>query len=417
MNPVRTAGALVICLGFPRALHGQSTSFSTDFDGRGTGGSIRIDYSRPSSSRPSSSSESSPGSSDNAKVQQFLYARYEEQRLEVERRANAERLRLEMEKARHLKEMRRVEALLQQIQDLENNEPSAIERQRLTQRVLDLQREFETTRSTYLATLPRYRARLAALLNHINVPPPTHPLHYKRILIWGLMSTPEQAREAAASGIKDPFSGEPFDDVFAFGTAGQRDWIRVGLDHVLGHFSRLSPETRSRLGLLNGAVADEVVCHSNGCRIAQVLIATGMLKVSKLRVLGGDNAAIELDDLKALKDSRGLTELSVYMLRGDKAPLAVAGWRIMEITKKLNQPMQTFQRSFGGNPSYQLLGLTSNPGFSPTADIQVHVLSYPASPNLVDQHLYSNYSRVVTGWRMSKCMEATGAISQRCLIY
>jgi hypothetical protein len=288
-----------------------------------------------------------------------------------------------------------------------------------TQEVLDLEKQYEQARTEYMATLPSYRERLAWSLNHIVGPPPLpHPLHYRRILIWGFLSTPDEARQAAESGIEDPFSGEPFDNVFAFGTKGVADLARVSLDYLLGHLDRLSPDTTRQIGQLKGATADEVVCHSNGCRIAQVLIATGMLKVNKLRVLGGDGALMDLGYLKTLIDERKLQEVSVYAIRNDIVPNIDLGWKIMDLTTKIGRPLQSFQGK-RDDLTYQVLGLTEKPKFNPDVKLQVHVLSFPAASdlNIVEKHRYESYRRVVKGWRMSGCLTPAGAMSQHCIMY
>jgi hypothetical protein len=408
------------CLALPDSSRAQM-SFSTDFDGRGTGRAINVGSfhssstgPRPSSGRPGATSESS-GSA----IQNFLDRRYQEQLREIERRAEEERLRQAKERAEHLNEVKTLQTILEQIQRLENDEPSVVQRMVYTQQVLDLQKQFEAARTAYLGALPGYQQRLAASLNHINVPPPVHPLHYRRILILGMSATAEEARKKAANGEQDPFEAKPFDDVFAFGTAGPTDAGRVTLDHLLGQFEHLSPQTSAQIGRLKGAEADEVVCHSNGCRVVEVLIATGMLKIHRLRMLGGDNVGLELNALKALKAKhRDLSEVSVYMIHGDPVPMIYPGWMIMDRMAKIGHPLQTFA---GMDASYQLLGLTSRPCFNSHADVQVHVLSYPppASSNhdLFYFHSYERYARVLNGWRVSGCLEPTGPMSQRCMIY
>lgn len=407
---------------FPPAFVCQSFSYSTDFDGRGTGAGFTVTVNRPSPDRPTYSernprTDTSPqSSSDDRQVQEHLNERYQEQLREAERAAAAARLRRQIEEATD--NVVRLRDLLEQLERLENQEPSATERMKLTQEVLDLQQQFEAARTTYLASIPGYRERLAAAFRTAHVPLPATPRHYRSILIWGMFGTPADAQKAVLERERDPFSGIPFDDVFAFGDAGRSDVGRVSLDHLLGHFQKLSSTTRARLGLLNGATADEVVCHSNGCRIAEVLIETGMLKVGRLRILGGDNAALELNYLASLKKSKGLKEISVFILRGDLIPLISPGWQIIERMAKVGGPLRTFD-SFATNTTYQLLGLTSRPSFNPVSDIKVHMMSYPAAraTDLKALHVYDNYSRVVKGLRMMGCLETAGSLAQRCLIY
>jgi hypothetical protein len=46
----------------------------------------------------------------------------------------------------------------------------------------------------------------------------------------------------------------------------------------------------AQLNRLKGATIDELVRHSNGYAIAQVLISTGFIHLKTLHVLGGDAA-------------------------------------------------------------------------------------------------------------------------------
>lgn len=406
--------AMVCALSYQTFVQAQSVSFSTDFDGRGTGDKIRVDYSRPSVGRPSTSTASSP---DAVVVQEYLGNRYEEQTREVQRRADMERLQLEADQATARNQVEVAHRALQQLQILQQGEPSVVQRAIYTRQVLDLQRQFESVRASYLDMVPSYSRRLRASIGLINVPPPAHPLHYRRILVLGMGRTPQDAEGLVARHEKDPFNDLPYDDVFAFGTPGITDVGRVALDHLLGQFENLSATTIAQIGKLKGATADEVVCHSNGCRVVMVLIEMGLLKVGKLRVLGGDNAFLEIDKFKALKQSKGLSEVSLYMLRGDHIPIIDPGWRIMDLMHKINQPLQTFANSHVGDTVYQLLGMTKRPRFNPGADIQVHMLSYPSSSNPIKIHSYENYSRVMKGWRLSGCLDPGGAMSRKCIIY
>lgn len=417
MRPNRFGGIfLIVVWAFLQTLvQAQSVSFSTDFDGRGTGSSIGVDYPRLSAGRPSTSSESS---SDSAAVQQHLDNRYREQVREVQRSAEVKRLQVEADQARARQDALTAQRVLQQLQFLQRDEPSDVQRALYTQQVLNLQKQFEAKRESYLAMLPSYNRRLTAAINLINVPPAPHPLHYRSILVLGLWATPQDAEEMVANRERNPFNENnlPYDDVFAFGKAGSTDLGRIALDHFIGQFEHLSAATLAHIGKLKGATADEVVCHSNGCRVVSVLIEMGQLKAGKLRVLGGDNAILEIDRFRALKQSKGLSEVSLFMLSGDLVPVIDPGWRIMDLMHKINHPLQTFA-AYAGDTTYQLLGMAKRPGFRPGADVQVHMLSYPASSDFVSQHIYENYRRVVKGWRMSGCLDPGGAISRKCIIY
>jgi hypothetical protein len=351
-------------------------------------------------------------------MQWYLEQRYEEQLREAKRRAEEERLRKAAEQARRRQNVSRLQSLLQELDRLENDEPSRLKRMEYKREVLLLDRQFERAKQEYMAELPSYRRRMAWSMDHIVVPPPRHPLHYSRILIEGTTDTPEKARKEAKSGLPDPFEGKPYDDVFAFGTSGVTDFGRSALDHLLSTFGTLSPETKRQLGALKGATADEVVCHSNGCVVAEVMIATGLLKVKKLRMLGGDTSLFELGYLKTLQRERHLEEISVYVIRGDRVPMLDPGWKIMDLMRKIGHPLQSFENRMP-DALNQYLGLTAQPGYQPDSPIQVRTLSYPAVSNwhLIQKHHYETYARVIKGWRMSGCLSATGATNRRCMIY
>lgn len=408
---LRTFGLVLCGLLLSQSTFGQ-LSFSTDFDGRGTGTSITVGTFHHSAGPTASSSS-------RESIQIFLNNQYQNQMREAARQAEEERLRQEAEAAKRRQDVRTAETILSQLEQLENSEGSVAQRSEYTREVLDLTRQFDEARRSYLDVLPSYEQRLASSLSHINVPPPSHPRHFHRILVWGLWKTPEEAARAASNGTRDPFTGLPFDDVFAFGSSGWPDLERVGLDHLLGQVNRLSGESLAHIGELKGAEADEIVCHSNGCRIVEVLIATGVLRAHVVRMLGPDNASLELDRLRTLKESRGLTELSVYMVKGDPVPLIDPGWRIMDLMARIGAPLQTYMATRARDATYQLLGITSRPGYSLGAEVQVRVLSAPPMPGAgaFDKHQYALYDRLVTGWRSIGCLEAGGETSQRCMIY
>lgn len=296
---------------------------------------------------------------------------------------------------------------------------------------LKLGKDFEQLQAQHAATIAARMQRLARSINSINVPSPRVPQRYRRILIYGMNSTQEEADEDCKKETNpDPFSGEKFDECFAFGEAGVKDLFRAGLDHMLGVFGKLSPQTSSRLGHLRGSTADEVVCHSNGCRVAIVLIKTGQLKTKKLRMLGADNALLELDDLATLRRQRGLEEVSVFAIKHDVVPIiGAAAWNIVDLMKAIGRPIDYFAHK-KSDPTYQILGLVEKPPFNPYADVKVHVLLAPASrsapnpeqrpvPNSdpFQKHLYENYYRAVRGWKRSDCLKPEGAKEKKCTTY
>lgn len=394
-------------------------SFSLDFDGVGNGASFSLSV--PTYHAPPRDVADRFGRFLERRYRQQAEearARAEAQRREAQREAEAERIRAEIERERRLHNVENVQGLLEKLERLENDEPGIRKRMRETEKVQILARRFEQAKREYLATLPSYRRRLSWAMDHINVPPPAHPLHYRRILFWGLGSTPDEARLAALNGERDPFTGKPFDNVFAFGTNDVvSDVPRVAEDHLLGIFAdRVSSTTTRQLGELMHAEADEVVCHSNGCRIAETLIATGKLKATRLRILGGDNALVELDYLKKLREERHLKEVSVYVVHGDQVPvLDPVSWQIMDLMNDIGHPLQSYLDR-GGDPVYRILGLAGKPGYDPRDPVQVHILSAPGASGFVQKHLYATYKRVIGGWTKSGLMK-DGAMNRSYMFY
>jgi hypothetical protein len=80
---------------------------------------------------------------------------------------------------------------------------------------------------------------------------------------------------------------------------------RVAPDHVFAELNTLTEKMyvggsdAAQLNRLKGATIDELVRHSKGCAIAQVLMATGFIHVETLHVQGGDAAVADVDSLKS----------------------------------------------------------------------------------------------------------------------
>lgn len=342
----------------------------------------------------------------------------ERARLAAEERAR--QLALAQERARRAANLQRVQLLKGQLEALEsreNNEPDYFKRMREVQEILDLEKQFAQAEEEYLATLPSYFDRLAESLDLIHVPPPHGP-DYDRILIWGLWSTPEEAAEAEANGEPDPFSrGKNFDGVFAFGSKGAGDLLRVAEDHFLALVNQLSPATSAQLERLKGATAHEVVCHSNGCRVAEVLIATGALKVDRLRILGGDNAMLDTEYLKRLSVEKHV-DITVYAIKHDVVTCNDPYWGIMDRMEQLGRPLKTFQESPKAHDyAYQMMGLCDRPAYDPASPVKFHVFSSPAPFwNPVKNHVYSSYSGLITGLNDGGCLEEDGSLKSSTII-
>jgi hypothetical protein len=261
-----------------------SISFSTDFDGVGSGSGFSINtftYHGPNFEHSSSGfgershSDTSTSSPDSA-YQDFLRRRYDEQVREAKQREEEEERRKQAERARRLGNLRDLQSQLEDWEQKENSESR--QQMKYTQDVLVLEKKFEQARKQYLEMIPSYRERLEESINHIMVPPPSPPLRYDSILIRGTTNTPDDALIRTLKGTLNPFTGKNFNQVFGFAlsdTITNIELIRVVLDHYLSSFNSLSPETMSQLGQLKGATARQVVVWSNGYRVALALIATG----------------------------------------------------------------------------------------------------------------------------------------------
>ncbi len=402
---------LVVLLGAPQA---NGESFSLDFDGTGTGASFSVDFVRPSSDGPSFYHSRSTGSSS---IQSFLQQRYRDQVRQAQERAEAHRLQVEIERKRALGDIQAIQADLDVLQRLERDEPNTNQRMADIQQVLDLEKQVARAGNEYGAALPSYRERLMYAVDHANVPLPSQPPHYHRILILGMWATQKDVKRY--SGKKDPFTGKVWNKVFAFGSKdSESEPVRVALDHILSTFDRLSPATSAQLAKLKDASADEVVCHSNGCIIAEVLIASGQLKAKRLQMLGGDTSFYQLTYLKELAERVGLQEISVNVIAGDPVPILDEGWKIADLMRKIDHPLESFRKR-RNNPLYQFLGLVDRPRFNPDDRVQIHELTYPGKGDgsLFFRHHFSTYQRVIRGWRMSGCLASGGRVNQRCIVY
>jgi hypothetical protein len=232
------------------------------------------------------------------------------------------------------------------------------------------------------------------------------------------LSTPEEAEQASRNGKRNPFDGTPFDKVFAFGSKSVKpDLDRVGWDEIMSYFGQLSPATAQQLKELRGATADEVVCHSNGCRIAYVLIGNGALHVKRLRILGGDGVLMDVGRLEAFRSKNKLSDIAVYVVNGDHIPLIPVGWAIKEATGIIGRPLGSFSRA-ANDLTYQFLGLSKNPGYNAKEKVQVHVLSHPGRAKVpFFKHRYDTYSSVLAAWKRAGCLEPGGTLNGGCVFH
>lgn len=338
--------------------------------------------------------------------------------------------RLEEERRARLQRVQQLKGVLDGMMQAERDQEARLrERMRITSEILNLERGFASDREQYEALLPSRLSRIAATLDTIKVPPPK--AHLDRILIWGLWKTPEEAWDARGKEV-DPFTGLPFDDVFAFGTKGPGDLVRVFEDHLLALINHLSPATTSQLGRLNGVEVDEVVCHSNGSRIAEVLIETGKLKVHSLRILGGDHSLSDLLRLAVLSREKNI-KISVYATVGDIVSLSQHGWQIRDLVALRGEPLQTFQQGPKANdPTYRMLGLTITPTSALIPQVTTHLFTNLAGPSdaaavpwwnpvaqvekfLAEYHYYSTYEQRITALRNQGYLTPDGSIREDSL--
>ena len=251
----------------------------------------------------------------------------------------------------------------------------------------------------------------------IKVPAPETPPVYKSVLFLGMFQTPEIARQAKKDGLKDPFTDTPYDDIFAFGSAETLKEIkRVTLDHFLGDINLLSTATFKELGVLRGATIENIIASSNGAKIAEVLIRTGFIKgVKTFRLLGGDGALMNLESLQQLASEKGI-KIYVYATKDDFVPLTVTGWQILKMAEQLVGGRLT-QFDNVKNLIYEVLGLKEAKA-SGQFKVQVELLYYHSrSSDIFEPHWYSTYHAIIKGRQLSGCLDKSGDIKQKCIIY
>jgi len=382
-------------------------SITDDFDGTGHGNTYTISsgsfptpsapgYESGSSYQESSSSSSGAGLNivDGmidvvGNIAEWCSNRYQEQKLEAERRAEEEERRKQREEAARIEaeRLRReakhqvlhdIQEQLNELDNLERNEPNIRQRLKDTQELLKLEKRFEQARMEYAATMASYAERLRALLNHPNVPP-LPKKNYERIFVGGTYYTPDDAQKDEASGkLIDTFNNQRFDRCFGFGMEGwgkYLDILRAALDHQGQPYNRLSEETAAQLWQLRGVTADEVVCHSNGYPIVKLLIESGELKVNKLRILGGDNVLMDIDTLEMLKKSKKLEEVSVWAIKGDPVTVVDLGWKMASLMPNIGNPVTILQCQPEVKATLQVLGVIERPKYNPNSGVKVQMLS------------------------------------------
>jgi hypothetical protein len=398
-------------------------SFSEDFDGLGTGEAMNVDFGVNYGAYAFAPGHVAEADARQVAYQQYMQRRYAEQLQEMRARVIAEAQRRAEEAARaeqaRLQAVSNVMKTYQAVKTIQDASSSELKNAMELERVLELERLFEQVQAAHVVAEQNWWQSFAQLLLG-NAATPTHK-HFKSALVLGLWNTAEYAEQATTKGTIDPFTGDPYDRVFAFGTKsinfGPNDLTRVALDHFMSTFGLLSPGSTVGLGDLMGASVDELVCHSNGFRVVEVLIASGNLTVGKLRILGGDGVLGEVERLQQIVPAHGVSEVSAYVIDGDPVVYADVCWDVRHAMSDIGHPLQTFDPQ-KQNPVYQFMGLVDRPAFDATAKVQVHVLSPPADIVAPTQrHAYATYDDVISLWRGSGCMAQDGQMNPKCIIH
>jgi hypothetical protein len=375
----------------------QSLSFSTDFDGTGMGGSVSFSRFRPS------------GNYGNNPYASFEYERYQAQQAEARKR---EELKKRIEEARQAQRVGELSQLLAALDQLDDSNETR--RYQLKYKVLtELEPKF---REEQTAAAVRQRDRIQKLMyqaDHISVPSPA--VHYESVFIGGMTYSPAEALADTQRGLANPFDGRRFDLIVGAGRRSWADLARAIEDHFLGEGNLLSLETVSQVRRLKNAVVNQIVCHSNGCAIARVLVATGYVKgVKKLRVLGGDESITNLDAYASLSSTSG-TDVRVYAVIGDPVPLSPTGWQILDAMKKIGLPLESLSAT--SSLTYQVLGLTRRKGYDPSSTLHVQMLSPLVKDEpALDRHLFRNYFGIITGQRMIGALQGNGDLVDAAVI-
>jgi hypothetical protein len=242
----------------------------------------------------------------------------------------------------------------------------------------------------------------------------TSSRQYKSLLMLGFNTSPQDAQ--ALQHTVNPFSGDPYSRVVAFGShAIPSEISRVLVDHFRRSCGALSGLTASNLGdIRDGIVVTELVAHSNGASIAEALIRAGFITgVKRLRILGGDGSLMNLTSLQELQD-RFHMHIYVYAIRGDPIPMLPRGWSIRDWAEILVDPPTRYQNE--DDPIYSVLDLRRH-HFDPNSSVQVQLLSFPSglSSNIMYPHFYQNYAAIINSQRMMGCLTASS--SQRCIVH
>lgn len=273
--------------------------------------------------------------------------------------------------------------------------------------------EFERSKRIRLRYDRRLTNRLRYEMDHVRVPSPARRARFQAVLFLGTGNSPAEALAALREKTPNPFTGRPFDNVLAFGKAGfAADLPRAIEDHALAEAGLLSQESMTHLNELRGARIEEVVAHSNGATVAEMLIRNDLiLGVKRFSILGGDAALLKLPQLQALAIEKGI-QIRVYANQGDVVPLLPTGWSIRDAARKVIGPLKTYQ--YSEDLTYHVLGIANPPPRDP-AQLSVQLFSVPTAWNsLKERHIYANYYRLINARRMMGCLSSSREPDPRC---
>lgn len=355
----------------------------------------------------------------NNQVQALNQQRLEQQQLDRQKEKEKQEL---IEKINRIKKQQESIENLQELQKLQDalnklSNQDVRTRYNLKTRIIDSLSIFEQQQRIFRNKQNDLLRRISQSILEIKVPAPETPPLYKSVLFLGMFQTPEIARQAKEKGLKNPFTDMPYDGIFAFGSAETLKEIkRVTLDHLLGDFNLLSKNTFRELGAIRGATIENIVASSNGAKVAEVLIRSGFIEgVKTFRILGGDGALMNMESLQQLATEKGI-KIYVYATKDDPVPLTPTGWQILKMAEQLTGG-RLAQFNKVKNLTYEVLGLKEAKA-SDKFKVQVELLYYHSrSSDIFEPHWYSTYHAIIKGRQLSGCLDKSGDIKQKCIIY
>lgn len=346
-----------------------------------------------------------------AQVRAQQEAERQAQEAERERKRREQKLREEIAWRQHLQQVGRAASALRQLQQLQAVDAAQQHLdERITARVDGALSAFERGRRQAERDHRAWVARLMHEVDSDSVPTP-RIRYYPRLLFLGVTGTPDEALRMQHDHARDPFDGRQYDGVFGFGwtTRVGVDLLRAGLDHLLLQFGEgtLSQRLLSQaVDRLQDATIGDLVCHSNGCAIAEALIQAGVIHVKNLEMLGGDGSLMNLNGISRMAQADNVN-VSVYATLRDPVPLIPQGWDIREwVDQWTGTPREWLLNGVDPhNPTYQVLGLAAGDG--PPSPVKVELLSAPGgadpSPaNVLANHAYSTYAGLINAHRLAQ---------------